>query len=514
MRSSSSFSISRSHHNHLGILKPRNRLVPGKLRRAEISSLDRVRCSDLKLQECGTWNLSFSLARNAFCLRSMDEGSMDTSSLDDLGNNWDPSTISSSEGEDSDEEVLLTPIDDCETPVLNKQLMTSEDTLTVTAQRLTMLGKRSRRYKFAPIGYRFFINVGLASFVILLLGLVDWCAWRIIRLPLDPLYVIKPFVISAVLVVSIGYVAVPLLKRFNIFREEGERLVKDHVRKRIPTMGGLYLVPVGAIVGNVLAGTSQAEVSGAIAITLAFAVVGLLDDTLCQIKNLESGSSWKMKVILQAIVAAWFSYWLETADVTTPYSMKMLIPLPSIGLLNMGKSYRLLSTLALVVMANATNLSDRFDGMSSGVAALAFVGLSIAVLPICPDLAVFGASMTGACVGFLMQNGYKASVLMGSTGSLALGGALAAMASCTGMFLPLFIASGVFMLEVLYLMFQVMCFCIANRVEGDGQVLFLAERLHNQLAKCGIEEPWIVAGTYVLSSVLAIFAGYVGLVSA
>lgn len=321
MRSSSSSSISRSHHNHLGILKPGNRLVPGKLRRAEISSLDRVRCSDLKLQECGTWNLSFSLARNAFYLRSMDEGSMDTSSLEDLGNNWDPSTISSSEGEDSDEEVLLTPIDDCETPVLNKQLMTSEDTLTVTAQRLAMLGKRSRRYKFAPIGYRFFINVGLTSFVILLLGLVDWCAWRIIRLPLDPLYVTKPFVISAVLVVSIGYVAVPLLKRFNIFREEGERLMKDHVRKRILTMGGLYLVPIGAIVGNVLAGTSQAEVSGAIAITLAFAVVGLLDDTLCQIKNLESGSSWKMKVILEAIIAAWFSYWLETADVTTPYSM-------------------------------------------------------------------------------------------------------------------------------------------------------------------------------------------------
>lgn len=73
----------------------------------------------------------------------------------------------------------------------------------------------------------------------------------------------------------------------------------------------------------------------------------------------------------------------------------------------------------------------------------------------CLDLAVFGASMAGACVGFLLHNRYKASVFMGDTGSLALGGALAAMAACTGMFFPLFIASGVFVLESLSVVLQV-----------------------------------------------------------
>lgn len=71
------------------------------------------------------------------------------------------------------------------------------------------------------------------------------------------------------------------------------------------------------------------------------------------------------------------------------------------------------------------------------------------------DLAIFGASMAGACVGFLLHNRYKASVFMGDTGSLALGGALAAMAACTGMFLPLFISSGVFVVEAFSVILQV-----------------------------------------------------------
>lgn len=71
------------------------------------------------------------------------------------------------------------------------------------------------------------------------------------------------------------------------------------------------------------------------------------------------------------------------------------------------------------------------------------------------DLAIFGASMAGACVGFLLHNRYKASVFMGDTGSLALGGALAAMASCTGMFFPLFISSGIFVMEALSVILQV-----------------------------------------------------------
>lgn len=83
-----------------------------------------------------------------------------------------------------------------------------------------------------------------------------------------------------------------------------------------------------------------------------------------------------------------------------------------------------------------------------------FLALTI-VLHSKPDLAVFGASMAGACVGFLLHNRYKASVFMGDTGSLALGAALAAMAACTGMFFPLFVASGIFVMEASSVIMQV-----------------------------------------------------------
>lgn len=79
----------------------------------------------------------------------------------------------------------------------------------------------------------------------------------------------------------------------------------------------------------------------------------------------------------------------------------------------------------------------------------------VCVFSLRPDLSIFGASMAGACFGFLLHNRYRASVSMGGTGSLAIGGALAAMAACSGMFLPLFISSGVSILEAASVVIQV-----------------------------------------------------------
>ncbi|GKV36984.1 hypothetical protein SLEP1_g45060 [Rubroshorea leprosula] len=121
--------------------------------------------------------------------------------------------------------------------------------------------------------------------------------------------------------------------------------------------------------------------------------------------------------------------------------------------------------------------------------------------------------MAGACVGFLLHNQYKASVFMGNTGSLALGGALAAMAGLTGMFFPLFIASGVFVVEASSVVMQVLYFKITKHLLGNGRHLFKMMPFHRHLELSGVKEPVIVAGAYLISSVLALFAGYVGLIS-
>lgn len=179
----------------------------------------------------------------------------------------------------------------------------------------------------------------------------------------------------------------------------------------------------------------------------------------------------------------------------------------------MGGSYLLLTAFCFVSMANAVELSDGLDGLAGGTAALSFIGMSIAVLPICSDLAVFGSSMAGACVGFLFHNRYKASVFMGDTGTLALGGALAAMAACTGMFFPLLISSGIILLEALSVLLQVSYFGFTKRLQGIGRRLFRTVPLHYHLESYGIKEPVIVAGAYIISCILMLSAGYVGLTS-
>lgn len=145
-----------------------------------------------------------------------------------------------------------------------------------------------------------FNNLGLITFLTVLLLFVDWWGWKIVRLPLAPLYMTRPFFISAALVACAGYVCVPLLKSLKIrqvIRKEGP--TKHSRKKRTATMGGLFFVPIGVAVAKATAGYSSIEVSAASAATLAFAVIGLIDDVLSLFKNHNSGLSAWLRLILE-----------------------------------------------------------------------------------------------------------------------------------------------------------------------------------------------------------------------
>ncbi|XAR72458.1 Phospho-N-acetylmuramoyl-pentapeptide-transferase [Bertholletia excelsa] len=415
-------------------------------------------------------------------IRAMGE---DVSSFDDWGNNNGvvDHMLSPSEGEESDGEDILNPVIDVDLPTAREQYITSQD---ATAHRFAMLRRKRRKSR---IFYGVINNVGLTTFLTMLLLFVDWCAWRIVRLPLETFYLMRPFCTSAIVVSCIGYVGVPILRSMKI-----HSIIRKEGHPRHSTKKGTPIMAVA---------------------TLAFATIGLLDDVLSLKKNHNSGLSAWMKIFLEVAVGSLFSFWLSTTKISSPYSMKMLVPLPApLGLVSLGKFYLLFTSFCFVSMANGINLVDGLDGLAGGVAALAFVGMSIAVLPICSDLAIFGASMAGACIGFLSHNRYKASVSMGDTGSLALGAALAAMASCTGMFLPLLISSGIFILEAVSVITQVSFFGTTKCLWGTGHSLFRMAPLHHHLELCGIKEPIIVAGAYFISSALALYAGYLGLISA
>ncbi|XP_020098157.1 phospho-N-acetylmuramoyl-pentapeptide-transferase homolog [Ananas comosus] len=470
----------------------------------------RFRCLYFRSKSVGQrWN-----ARNlAFVVAAMDESSVEFSAIEDrngvLGGKSSPQ-LSSSEGEESDGDIAY-PSVDVDLQVNKDRSEAPGDSLTAAAHRLANLRQGDKRKRFRT---GMLINFWLITFIVIFLLWFDWFSWRIVRKPLKPFFLTKPFIVSAILSAFAGLLYVPIvdnLKIHQILRKEGPK----HSSKRgTPTMGGLFFIPVGIVVAKALAGDSSTQLSGAAIGTLAFGGIGLLDDLLSCIKGHNYGLSGWVKLGLQVAVGTWFSFWLDSASISSPYNMKYLAPLPPpLGLVYLGRLYLGLTTFCFAATGNGVNLTDGLDGLAGGAAALAFMGMSVAVLAICPELAVFGASMAGACIGFLFHNRYKASVFMGDTGSLALGGALAAMASCSGMFFPLFVASGLFVLEVLSVIMQVLSVQATKRLYGVSRRVFRMAPVHHHFELCGFKEPVIVATAYVISYALALLAGYVGLIS-
>lgn len=155
------------------------------------------------------------------------------------------------------------------------------------------------------------INVGLITFLMMVLILVDSCAWRIARLPLEQFFLTRPFLISAFLVSAMGYICVPLLhglKMHQLLREEGPP--RHSSKRRTPTMGGLFFIPIGILVAKSMC-FSSIELSGVAIATLAFAAIGLLDDILSHVRNSNSGLSAWVRILLEVSSFFFFPFFFQ-----------------------------------------------------------------------------------------------------------------------------------------------------------------------------------------------------------
>ncbi|KAJ8626804.1 hypothetical protein MRB53_020111 [Persea americana] len=265
-----------------------------------------------------------SLRRGLVQIAAMDEDWASVSSFDDWDDNEgisgrNSSILSSSDGEDSDTELLVIPTTEVDLPHRISSHLDRSDAVTAAAYQFASLRRRRKNFGMQP---GVFINMGLIAFSVMLLLFVDWCSWKIVRLPLPSFYLTRPFFISAFLASCAGVFFVPLLdslKVHQIIRKEGPPM---HTSKRgTPTMGGLFFIPIGVTVAITIVGLSSVEVYGAAAATLAFAAIGLLDDILSFIRNHNYGLPAQTKLFLQVVVGACFSFWLGTADISSPYSM-------------------------------------------------------------------------------------------------------------------------------------------------------------------------------------------------
>jgi phospho-N-acetylmuramoyl-pentapeptide-transferase len=317
-----------------------------------------------------------------------------------------------------------------------------------------------------------------------------------------------PLLLCALITAALGYWAVPLLealKMGQIIREEGPQ---SHLRKAgTPTMGGLFFVPVAVVVallwsGIVMKGQNFAAVLAVCIVTLAYAGIGWLDDWQIVRRRSNKGISPRTKLALQLGVGALFCIWLactQSASITA-------INLPLGIVLPLGFLFWPFAVFVQVAESNATNLTDGVDGLAAGTSAIAFLGLGAIVGSASPTLMVFSACMAGSCLGFVSHNRNPAMVFMGDTGSLALGGALAAVGLLSQNLWGLFIISGIFFVESLSVIAQVGYYKLTKDANGVGKRLFKMSPYHNHLELSGWSETQIVGVFYLISGFLALLA--------
>lgn len=293
-------------------------------------------------------------------------------------------------------------------------------------------------------------------------------------------------------------------------REDGP---ESHTRKAgTPTMGGLLIV--GALIFSTLiwARLDNPFVLMVLFVTLSFAMIGFADDYAKVTKQSSKGVSGKVRLLLGIVIAVIAGVW---ASAYHPDALKGQLALPFFKdtLVNLGIFYIPFTICVIVGSANAVNLTDGLDGLAImpvmiaastlGVIAYA-VGrvdfteyLEVHYVAGTGEILVFTAALFGGGLGFLWYNAPPAAVFMGDTGSLALGGALGAIAVATKHELVLAIVGGLFVVEALSVIIQVLYF------KMTGRRVFLMAPIHHHYEKKGWSEPTIVIRFWIISLILA-----------
>jgi len=299
-----------------------------------------------------------------------------------------------------------------------------------------------------------------------------------------------------------GFVVLPVLqalKTGQFIREDGP---KAHLKKAgTPTMGGIFFIPVGVLVA-IAATHFSPEVIAAGGVTLAFGLIGWLDDWQVLHRKSNKGIAPRTKLALQILFSVGFCFWAlatQPAEVTT-------VVLPFSLSLPLGTLFWPLAGFVLVAESNATNLTDGLDGLMGGTGAIALFGLGTLVAFTHPDLMVFCAAMSGACLGFLVHNRNPAKVFMGDTGSLALGGALAVVGILSGNLFGLLVVTLLFFAEAVSVIIQVGYYKATKGPNGIGKRFFRMAPLHHHFELSGWSELQVVGAFYAVTALLVAIA--------
>ena len=290
---------------------------------------------------------------------------------------------------------------------------------------------------------------------------------------------------------------------------EGHLLTK----KGTPTMGGFLILLALSLATLLWADLTNFYIWAALGVTISYGIIGFLDDYLKVTRQDSNGLSAKLKLLLQAAVALVAAFAI-TYQLPPALTSTLAVPFLKNVLLDLGWAFVLFAAVVMVGSSNAVNLTDGLDGLAivpvmiaAGVFALiaylvgnsVFSGyLQLHYVPGAGELAIFCGARVGGGLGFLWFNAPPAKIFMGDTGSLSLGGALGAVSVITKHELVLFIVGGLFVLETVSVIVQVVSFKLT------GKRVFAMAPLHHHFEKKGWAESTIVIRFWIIASILAL----------
>ena len=309
------------------------------------------------------------------------------------------------------------------------------------------------------------------------------------------------FILSTVF----GYFLIPILKKIKA----GQRInvyVENHQKKSgTPTMGGLIFIIPTIVTILILLFTKKIEFSVNLLIVLfvfiSYSMIGFLDDYISIKKKRNEGLTQTQKLLLQFVVALVF-YLLYSLYTDS----KSVLEITALGIKwNLGWFYGLFILFLLVGSSNAVNLTDGLDGLAGGLSAISFLAFGLISwgsywIQGYQDMGIFCFVLVGSLIGFLVYNTNPAKVFMGDTGSLTLGATLATIAILTSHELSLAVIGGVFVIETLTVIIQVIS------VKFFHKRVFLMAPIHHHFERLGWKETDIVKLFWIIGLILALLA--------
>ncbi len=345
---------------------------------------------------------------------------------------------------------------------------------------------------------------------------------------------------AAITALIISFLIGPIIIRTLNFHHFGEKIRKNgpdsHLRKEgTPSMGGIIIL-LSIILPTIL----WADLSNNFIVTILISItimgiIGFIDDYLKIKKSYAKGLIARYKLIGQIFLGILVSYLILNENSPIAYniinnnniianisSSSISIPFIANGFLDIKYLYLPLVILIITATSNAVNLTDGLDGLATGLVAISVLVLgaiayasgrldysnylNIIFIPNSGELFIFCLSVIGACIGFLWFNAYPAKVFMGDVGSLSLGAAIGTLAVLLKKEILLIIIGGVFVIESLSVIIQVIYFKITKKKFGKGKRFFKMAPLHHHFELSGWNENHVVVRFWIIGIILALLS--------